>query len=342
MNVVSNTLPVASPQFCDSRWTDAVKPGHIFREYQIYGVSLACEIPLSFPEQVTGRRPDITLFLVAAEWFGEFARNLPVAPDSEAWYWHSSGADGSHYVRWSGLFEFAISPDGRLIACRRLDRATHESFQTYLLGQALSFALVKQGHEPLHSTAVAVEGKAVAFLGESGYGKSTLAATFVHVGHRLITDDLLMLREFGGTSHAFPGPPRLKLFPDVARRFLPRQPGGAAMNPGSDKMVLPLQPRQTCAEPVPVHSFYVLDARPEAVDISLETLRGTGSFIEVIRSAFNLRLVDPARLRQQFLRSQRLLARVPIRKLTYPRKLDLLPCVRQAILADVRGGRATS
>src|SRR5204863_102769 len=103
---------------------------------------------------------------------------------------------------------------------RRFDGASAESFQVYLLGQALSFALVKQGLEPLHATVVVVDGQGVAFLGDNGYGKSSLAACFLEGGYRLLTDDLLLLKASGGDVLAYPGPPRIKLFPEVARRFL--------------------------------------------------------------------------------------------------------------------------
>ena len=88
-----------------------------------------------------------------------------------------------------------MSADGRHVAAGHLGNASAESFQSYLLGWVLSFALVKQGYEPLHATAVVVDGKAVAFLGTSGDGKSTLAAAFLHAGHTLLTDDLLLIRE---------------------------------------------------------------------------------------------------------------------------------------------------
>ena len=91
-----------------------------------------------------------------------------------------------------------------------------ESFQVYLLGQALSFALLKLGFEPLHATAVVVDGRAVALLGESGSGKSTLAAAFVDAGFQMLTDDVLMVHECRGEAMAYPGPARLKLFPKVA------------------------------------------------------------------------------------------------------------------------------
>jgi hypothetical protein len=312
-----------------------------FHDYQLYSVALRCELPLSFPEQHLPEThcPDVTLSLESEEWFARFA-----APESDEWYQYVPLADGSDFVRWRDLFEFAISPDGRSVACRKLERATVESFQTYLLGQVLSFALVKQGHEPLHATAVVVDGKAVAFLGDSGYGKSTLASAFVEAGYPVLTDDLLLIREIDGICTGFPGPARLKLFPEVARRFLPRQADGTLMNPDGPKLIIPLEQAQACRQPVPVHAFYVLDEAPPAVcDVTLARLTDRESLIELIRSAFNIRLVNPRRSYQQFLAAQRLVPSIPVKRLTYARRLEILPQVLDAIRADVNSpGKAIS
>src|SRR5580692_542597 len=161
----------------------------------MYGISVRSEIPLGFPEQPRAEPADVTLFSRPRQWFTEVTAGLARDGPTDGWYERASSADGSEYLRWPNLFEFMVSHDGRSVACGLLDRASLESFQTYLLGQVLSFALVRQGCEPLHATAVVVEGKAVAFLGESGYGKSTLAAAFLQHGHHILTDDLLMVGE---------------------------------------------------------------------------------------------------------------------------------------------------
>jgi len=308
-----------------------------FQDYQLYSISLRCELRLSFPEQCfpETHRPDVTLSLESEEWFARFA-GQPDTVDTDAWYEHVPLADGSDLVRWRDLFEFLISPDGRSVGCRKLERATVESFQTYLLGQVLSFALVKQGHEPLHSTAVVAGGKAVAFLGDSGYGKSTLASAFVEAGHALLTDDLLLIRKIDGICTGFPGPARLKLFPEVARRFLPQQANGTPMNPDGPKLIIPLKQGQSCGHPVPLHAFYVLDEAQTGIsDVSLTPLTERESLIELIRSTFNSRLADPRRIHQQFLAAQWLVRSIPVKRLTYPRRLDVLPQVLDVIRADV-------
>lgn len=60
-------------------------------------------------------------------------------------------------------------------------------------GTALALLLTLRGKTVLHASAVQVDQGAVAFIGGSGMGKSTLATLFCSRGALLITDDLLRL-----------------------------------------------------------------------------------------------------------------------------------------------------
>ena len=50
----------------------------------------------------------------------------------------------------------------------------------------------------MHESCVAVDGKAVLILGESGTGKSTLALTLMAFGADLVADDRVILQEDAG------------------------------------------------------------------------------------------------------------------------------------------------
>jgi hypothetical protein len=65
---------------------------------------------------------------------------------------------------------------------------------------------------------------------------------------------------------AYPGPPRIKLFPKLVRRFLHKASSGVAMNLESKKLILPLHHAQSFREPVPLRGIYALlpPVRPRA------------------------------------------------------------------------------
>jgi hypothetical protein len=266
----------------------------------------------------------------------------PISRRAAQWFECSRLGDGSTYLRWSRLFEFLVAPDGHTIEYRPLEQATRHALTTYLLGQVLSFSLLSFGYEPLHATAVVVDGSAVAFLGDCGDGKSTLGAAFVARGFPLLTDDVLALKSDGRRFLACAGPARLKLFPSVARSVLGRA-GTRRLNPGTHKLVLPMSNHHAASETVPLEALYVLcgPARSRrAMRVTLTPLTGQRAFLEVIRSTFNLIQVDKPRLENQFGMAADLVNAVPVTRLTYPRTLSRLDEVCQAIVERQTGSRS--
>lgn len=262
------------------------------------------------------------------------ARAFPRRGRNGHWFHHARTNAGESHLRWGRLFEFLVSADGRTIRYRLLERTSLESLSTYLLGQALSFSLIARGVDPLHGTAVAVNGGAVVFLGDCGAGKSTLGAAMLARGFPIVTDDLVAIERRSGEYRVHPGPARVKLFPGVARRLVPRR-RGTPMVQGTSKLILPLDPAEMAGGPLPVRAFYVLDtARRGAVRV--ESLDPGRACVELVRGAFNLSVTDRKRLANQFEFVTRLARTVPVRRLTYPRSLAALPTVVDAILADLR------
>lgn len=305
-------------------------------QYGVYGIALRSEFALTLPRFSGGAFAEIELRYGTPALFAEAIAGSELIERAD-WYHYAHLADGSSYACWSGLGEFLVSAAGDRIDCMRAPEAAMESFQVYLLGQALSFALVKSGAEPLHATAIEWGGEAIALLGDSGFGKSTLAASFIAAGCRLLTDDLLLVRQTGEGMCAFPGPSRIKLFPDSAERFLGPAVKGVPMNATTSKHVIPLEAARRCRTPVPLRALYVLTA-PEAMRgkrrVRIESLTVREAFFELVRGTFNRYIDDAARLQRQFAETTMLLNAVPVRKLSYPRSLARLPDVRELILAD--------
>ena len=315
--------------------------------HEVYGIRLRSDIQFSFAKGIADQESDVDLVSESESFFRRASLDAVLKPDPDRWFEYALLDNGQVYLRWDGLCEFVVDRDGRRIWFGWLGTDSPESLQVYLLGRALSFALVKQGLEPIHSTAVVLDGDALAFIGESGFGKSSLAAGFLGDGHRLLTDDLLLvLQSPSGRFEAQPGPPRIKLFPWVARRCLGLSGEGVAMNNWSEKLVLPLGKEHHHARPAPLRTVYVLSSPREVFRkqrIQIATLSQREAFVELIRHTFNHQVTDPERLQRLFAKSMELASKVPVKRISYPRDLSLLPEVRQRILADLADGpRATN
>jgi hypothetical protein len=269
---------------------------------------------------------DVVLQPAAA---AEFPRRAP----NGRWFDHARTASGESHLRWGRQFEFLVSADGRTIRYRALEGSSPESLSAYLVGQALSFSLIARGVDPLHGTAVAVDGGAAVFLGSCGTGKSTLGAALLGRGFPLVTDDVVALEHRAAGYAVHPGPARVKLFPRVAR-LLARGRSGVPMVKGTAKLIFPLAEQESAGRPVPLRAFYVLDSGRRR-DVRITTLRAGEACVELLRAAFNLHVTDRRRLANQFRFVTRLAAEVPVRRLSYTRSLTALPNVLDAVLGDL-------
>jgi len=307
--------------------------------YCVYGIVILSDTPLALPEYAHTGLAEVDCISAPASVFLGATQGVAFdGPDS--WYRYQLLDDGSTFVRWEAIGEFLVSADGRTIRSRRLEEASSESFQVYMLGQALTFALVRQRFEPLHATVVAQNGRGVAFLGDNAFGKSSLAACFLEAGFHLLTDDLLILKEDSNQLVAYPGPPRIKLFPKVAKRFLGDAGNGIQMNADTDKLILSMDDRQ-CANPVALSAIYSLAAPRVAcrtASVSIETLTRREAFVRLLQGTLNRRFVHPRRLAHQFGFLTRVTDLVPVKNLTYPRAIDRLEEVRASVIADLGRG----
>jgi hypothetical protein len=116
--------------------------------------------------------------------------------------WHPRAG---HLMWGRGYGAYLISADARLVACAPVRRPAWRG-QRYLLGQVLPFLAVLHGFEVLHASAVLVDGHAVAVVGQSGSGKSSLGAHLRLRGAQFLTDDVLAIEPHPHGVLAHPGP----------------------------------------------------------------------------------------------------------------------------------------
>lgn len=311
----------------------SVPPGAV-RVYEVYGLRIQSSLPLACVPPGLSRRADVVARRGSPASFAQ-ARRLAGRP--RTWYQQAELPDGTRYLRWVALGEFLLDPHGRTVRCHPVAAARFRAaFETYLFGQVMSFVLIARGVEPLHATTVVVDGRAVAFVGDCGYGKSTLAAAFLGGGARLLTDDLLVVGADGGRLVGHRGPQRIKLFPETAAALLRDDRGGEPMNPFTPKRVIAIPHGASGPRTAPLAAVYVL-APPErrAERVAIRPLTPRRAFVELTRNTFNALVVEPDRLARQLDLGARLAAAVPVKALAMPRGLERLPRVRDAILADL-------
>lgn len=232
-----------------------------------------------------------------------------------------------------GLAMIRIEEAGRRVTFGPLAELSTETIEHLLVDQVLPRVLTHCSRLVLHAGCVAAAGGALAFLGESGVGKSTLCAALARTGSPLLSDDAIVALETASGFDAVSTYPGLRLLPDpLDALFGPSARGDAVahytkkrrVNPNADAIEL-------VPGPLPLRALYVLAEGPR---VAVDPLEGTGAFLALVRSSFLLHLADRERSREQFERLSALSDAVPVRRLAYPRDLAQLPAVVDALLAD--------
>ena len=107
--------------------------------------------------------------------------------------WTEFHRDGDNYLlRFPGLADFLVSADGRKVRVHAVETTDESTIEHLYINQLVPLALSRQGIPTFHASVVTVPGGAVAFLGKTGAGKSTLAASFALQGSAFLTDDGLI------------------------------------------------------------------------------------------------------------------------------------------------------
>ncbi|MDQ0217474.1 aldolase [Peribacillus cavernae] len=81
--------------------------------------------------------------------------------------------------------------EGNKIIVSPMEGSAEDQIRLYILGTCMGAILLQRKILPMHGSAIAIDGKAYAIVGDSGAGKSTLASAFLNKGYQLISDDVI-------------------------------------------------------------------------------------------------------------------------------------------------------
>ena len=190
----------------------------------------------------------------------------------------------------------------------------------------------------IHGSAISVPDGVVVFMGDSGHGKSTLAASFQSAGWALLSDDCVRFtNNSSGGVDCVPTYRSLRLWPDSADSVM----ASTSFEPiasDSDKRRLGL-PNSSPAVAAGVAAICVLgDPSDGAPDVRFSALPPARAVSLLLAQCFRLDPTDAEATKRTFEGCADVVERVPVVELSYPRDYDRLPEVREAVLRRVASG----
>ena len=181
----------------------------------------------------------------------------------------------------------------------------------------------------LHGSAVTINGAAVAFLGLSRSGKTTLAAAMAKRGHALLTEDVIELEVSSSGFQLQPKPTGLRLFSDSAAFLMGEDPVDERAN--IKRSVSPAAGFAVATAPAPLSSIYFL-GQDRVAPLSIRHVGPSDALKEMLNHAFILDVEDKPRLKAHFGRMADLSEKIPCFALDYPRRYTELDAVLDAIV----------
>ena len=259
-------------------------------------------------------------------------------PDGSTWT-EFHRLPGKYLLRFPGIADFEVSVPDLAVACRPAEGTSKATLQHLYLNQVQPLVLSKKGRLVFHGSAVAVGQEAVALVGVSGRGKSTLAASFATSGHAFLTDDGLVLEPQGSGYSVLPSHPSLRLWEDSEDALLsPGTPRAPALEYTTKARLLPGETLPFCSEPRPLAAAFFL-GDSDVAKVGITSLTASEALAEWTRHSFLLDVEEKPRLATHF-RDVSALAQQPVHyRLDYPRDYAQLPAVRRAILAQLERRR---
>jgi hypothetical protein len=204
-----------------------------------------------------------------------------------------------------------------------------------VLGNGLAVILHQQGFLVLHGSAVAVDKSAVAFLGFSGAGKSTMTGALIDRGHAFVADDVVAVDMTDAARPiVFPAFPQLKLHPEAARALLRSASHSVPLHPDTPKLGRTVAAGFSQA-PLPLGAVYVLEESSRSNEPEIERLKSAQAMFSLIRHSYAAGLLaaqGPSR--RHFEQCASLVRHIPISRLKRALRLPELPGVARLVEQD--------
>ncbi len=253
--------------------------------YRAYGLDIESERALPLRPAPPGAKPDLTV-----EFDDRAPAEPPSGPDRRDLRVTDSGWTLRYDNRAGGWMAFDYSaPERRLAVSGSVGR---DALEGPLSGLVWGVLLRLGGATLLHAACVGWgRRRAIAILGASGHGKSTLAGALVAQGATSLAEDLLLLRS--GPEGFVPeaGAPTLNLLADAYRHLAPHLRAASTRPSEEDKIRLTFGGE---APPATLSAIYVLEPPGPTGELSLERLSGASAIGALAEHLYGDRWIRPA------------------------------------------------
>ena len=158
--------------------------------------------------------------------------------------------------------------NGKEMYVSPVEGVSEDVVRLYILGSCMGAMLMQRKVLPLHGSAIEIDGKVYAIVGESGAGKSTLASAFLKRGYYLLSDDIIPVTlSEEQIPIVTPAYPQQKLWLESLNQFEMEPSLYRPIHDRETKFAVPVT-SQFVSEPLPLAGvFELVKSEKEEIDI---------------------------------------------------------------------------
>ena len=198
-----------------------------------------------------------------------------------------------------------------------------------ILNQGMGLLLNQRGYLVLHGSAVNINGKAIAFLGRSLRGKSTIAASLNIRGYPLITDDVLAINFNKNEPQILPSYPRIKLRDDILKLISTNNLKQIQAN--QNKYCYNAN-KNFSTNPLPLKNIYLIEKSHKN---EINILKSCEALIELIKQSYTIKLFDNSEKYKNLIQCKKVVKNVHVKVLKRSDSIEEINNLLQKIEKDV-------
>lgn len=243
--------------------------------------------------------------------------------------------EGNVQLRFANLAEFHLVPPNLNVTCYPFPGVDDETCDHLFRNQVTPLLLNARGERVFHGAAVSTHDQAVAFLGCSGLGKSTLATAFARHGYPFLSDDVVQI---GAASDGFPVHPAdasVRLWGESRDWFFDRTRATApAVSYTRKSRLLAGDDLPHATKPQPLRAAFILKDEG-ATNPTIKPISGQAAHLAWVQHSFLLEPDKSEVITANFHAAAELASNIPCFTLDYPREFTQLATLIDHLVAFV-------
>lgn len=246
--------------------------------------------------------------------------------------------DAGYVLRFPELSDFVVPFSNHSIEYYADITTPPESIRHLLLDQVIPRVLGQQGRLVLHASATVLQGddEAIAFVGDSGWGKSTIASSFLEDGARLLTDDCLLIEICDDHVFCIPNYYGVRLFDDSAKAiFADKQHTQVSHYSTKKRLRMDHHYGDERSAPIKLAGIFLLDDPAKntgSKQIEVKPITGAADFIKLVGQIFSIDASERSLYETLFKKVGNIVSHgIPIYQLDYPRDYTILSSVQKCV-----------